>query len=262
MRALKITLPLLLAAVGCDSQTNSDYRGETLAQLRGVVYSPLTSAPPAMEVQIVWDWDDDEGDRLTGQKAQVQGEFPASFTLDLTEPPPAEVIAVSPDGKQKFAYGYILAKPVGATIEAVLDGEAMPAGTASDYIVAWTNFEFETGSYAEMRFGHLLPGFNLLKVTPADPALEDDPEAERCDDFYAEECEALWPECEDTSASCLAQWDAYQRCEWDAQKAADCWRPPSWQDRLEVAPEGFASLIELTITDDPEVFDEQGPNIH
>lgn len=29
-----------------------------------------------------------------------------------------------------------------------------------------------------------------------------------------------------------------------------------------MAPNGFDALIELTITDDPDVLDEQGPNIH
>lgn len=139
--ALKTTLPLLFAAAGCDSQTDSDYHGEPLAHLRGVVYSPLTAAPPAMEVQIAWDWDDGEGDRLTGQTAQVKGEFPVSFTLDLTEPPPDEAVMTSRDGTQKFAYGYIVAKPVGSTLAAVLEGEALPAGTASGYIVAWSNSE-------------------------------------------------------------------------------------------------------------------------
>ena len=90
---MKRTLTLLsvIAAAGCDSQAPSDYQGDVLGTIQGTIRNQAASAPGAAEVVLLWHYETpDDQEVPVAMKTEVEGGFPASFTLDLFEPPPEE----------------------------------------------------------------------------------------------------------------------------------------------------------------------------
>jgi hypothetical protein len=87
-----------LAGAACDSVAHEDYKGEPLATIRGqaVVADPAFQPPPA-EVVLLWGQankdagpaDDPRAFNLVAERVPVTGGFPAEFTLELRQPPPA-----------------------------------------------------------------------------------------------------------------------------------------------------------------------------
>ncbi len=265
LRALVVVAALPLTSA-CDSQTDSDYRGDVLAELRGVVTLPAALAAPAeMEIIIAWDYDAGDGDKVLGQTAPVRGEFPARFTLSITEPPPEEVLGGTDTdqidgataGDRVGAYGYIVVKPTGASVTAVEEGTALPVGISPDYVVLWTSYDFPADSYEAVKFGGALTaGYHLLAVTPAEEYLAAHPEIAACDDReYDTECP--YPEGDGD-----AEWAAWEACYDQARKDVGCFMPPSWQDRLAPAPAGFESEIAITLSYDPDALENDVPNLH
>lgn len=80
-RALATTL-LGLAATACGLQHDDQYPGEALASIQGQVINELPAAP-ATQVTIGWMYDTGSGDEFALDTVDVEGEFPAAFTLTL-----------------------------------------------------------------------------------------------------------------------------------------------------------------------------------
>jgi hypothetical protein len=104
----------VLALVACgDGQTGSDYKGEPLMSLRGVVTSSTAALAedlvPAL-VFIPFDGLDPTGPRDTYfVKSEVEGTFPSAFTMRVYEPPPEETLVTIVDGEPAFNMGQISA---------------------------------------------------------------------------------------------------------------------------------------------------------
>lgn len=108
--ALLVSALVLLS--GCAAQATTDYQGDPLFSMKGRVEVPLTVTTDqplvpaiaftksyAVEIRIV--------------QAEVSGEFPANFQVDLYAPPPAAVIggyeSESIPGEPRYTIGYISA---------------------------------------------------------------------------------------------------------------------------------------------------------
>lgn len=80
-------VPLASSLFACSSQVQSDYQGEPVATLRGKVVAKKASLESDVSAAIVWSTVRPE---FFGERVDVQGSFPASFSLNLFEAPPAE----------------------------------------------------------------------------------------------------------------------------------------------------------------------------
>jgi hypothetical protein len=90
-----LTIVFVLAA-GCASQAGPDYKGELMFSMHGTVSNQLAVAPTRAEVVLDYVINGNaatptpESDFLTVVPAL--GTFPSSFTLDLYNPPPDDVV--------------------------------------------------------------------------------------------------------------------------------------------------------------------------
>ena len=82
-------LPVLLAVSGCGSQASPEYRGDALLTLTGSVHLQEGSSNDRLLPTLAF-----EGPygRWRVVETDVEGEFPASFTLRVFEPPPDEMM--------------------------------------------------------------------------------------------------------------------------------------------------------------------------
>lgn len=103
-------LSLSLSACG-DGVVGADYPGEVLAELTGVVEDPDGLATEPLEVHISWI----NAGGFSSELADVEGEFPAAFTLRLYQPPPAP----TPPGENVQITG-----PEGITVGFLVAGTA------------------------------------------------------------------------------------------------------------------------------------------
>ncbi len=83
---------LAVAAFGCDPKADSDYEGEVITSIRGVVNgeeAPVED-PDQLEVTLSWFWYE-PGDPPVGysetQVVEMTAEFPLGFRMDLVQPP-------------------------------------------------------------------------------------------------------------------------------------------------------------------------------
>jgi hypothetical protein len=80
-------LALLASLTGCDVQVGEEYRGEPLFSLQGTVILEDPDERRELVPGLVFG----TAEESILMEAEVQGEFPARFRMDITEPPPAEV---------------------------------------------------------------------------------------------------------------------------------------------------------------------------
>ncbi len=247
-----IALTLTCAALAaCGSVADSDYRGEPLASLRGTVTAAagLTIDRP-IDVSILWlhEDDDGDGDSLTTQSVTVEGSFPSNFELVLNEPPPEGVLSVDEATGNAFVMGFVVAAPSGTDPYDLEGGAVSPAGAVIDHMLIWTRDGFAEGSREALYYGGAAigPGYQLMKVVTPEERLAANPALAECDDadFYA-----ACPEPADDSD---AAWQAYDDCADDAQVAAGCWGPESWQAGLALAPEGLVTPVSLELLNSSE----------
>jgi hypothetical protein len=104
-----------------DSQAGTDYAGEPLMTLRGVVQATASLEEgdfvPGLRFLSIYDISEDHcnldvepcSDTVYYVKGDVEGEFPSAFTLRLFEPPDPEVIEEVVKGESPFARGPIVA---------------------------------------------------------------------------------------------------------------------------------------------------------
>lgn len=83
--------PLAGTLLACSSQVESDYKGEPIATLSGVVAaSSSLEDVPEVEAAIVWNTLSEDGPIWVGERIEVTGSFPANFKLNLYAAPPAD----------------------------------------------------------------------------------------------------------------------------------------------------------------------------
>jgi hypothetical protein len=102
VKALPCLYVGLLVAAGCGAQATPDYPGEKLSVVKGKVVSALT-VPEVPDALVLANWGD-VGAMFPpgGTTAEVEGEFPAQFSLALYEPPPEEKL-FNPADSIRFA---------------------------------------------------------------------------------------------------------------------------------------------------------------
>jgi hypothetical protein len=83
-----LVLPLTCAA--CGAQLDSTYDGEAIATLYAEVTTPPTTATPRLAAAF-W-WTGIESAVLARVDVEVTGAFPVAMTLQLTQPPPDDVL--------------------------------------------------------------------------------------------------------------------------------------------------------------------------
>lgn len=80
-------------AASCDPVASNKYEGEVLATIHGLVVNDQSAgqpSPPPLELALIWGSPDGNAFKLIAEKVPVAGKFPAEFTLELHQPPPAE----------------------------------------------------------------------------------------------------------------------------------------------------------------------------
>ncbi|HMI93720.1 MAG TPA: hypothetical protein VK509_20240, partial [Polyangiales bacterium] len=121
-------VPVASTLLACSAQVESDYPGEPLATLRGSVTARASAleSVPAVSAGIMWSTIDPT---FVGERVEVDGSFPATFTLDLFAPPPSEAEAKTP-------VDYCVDSETINILASAPDdcsGEVIPAGTAMGF---------------------------------------------------------------------------------------------------------------------------------
>jgi len=131
-----------------------------------------------VELDIQWAWRTC-GDAGIGDRAAVQGEFPASFTLDLLDPPPAD--ALMDDGTGVLAaLAYIAAvDPNAEDISVVFDGsdDMVPPGNGDNILGSVSGYGLlyapapipETSGWGQYLGSAAPAGFHLVMVKDLGP---------------------------------------------------------------------------------------------
>jgi hypothetical protein len=169
----------IIAAAGCDAQAPGDYQGEPLATIRGTVRNEATAPPDGAELVLRWHHESEaDQDEPVYEAIEVAGVFPASFSLDIFEPPPESTFGRL-DGPDDSPSRHLVA-------EALI--EIYPEGT-SEYVranaISWEERHFvqyapEAVPGDEIELGLDIPqGISLIElgpqgalVSPADTPLE------------------------------------------------------------------------------------------
>jgi hypothetical protein len=121
---------LLLAAVaGCDARVDDDYRGESLMRLHGSLQLSDRELPQDAVPALAFEGG---GDSPTCVLLDVdtEGEFPANFTIDIMQPPPAAAMRAV-NGLPSYAVAYITAVPADHPDEFALPGAVDGKGAFS-----------------------------------------------------------------------------------------------------------------------------------
>lgn len=162
-----------LVLAGCDSQVDPDYRGEPLATLHGSVVA-ASQAPASGDAVIVWQNPSGSPDLSIGVSVPVSGSFPASFTMPIYTPPPAEAVIYVPEetGDDRVAVGIIAMLKTGTDLADLqnADDDAL-LGLCEDHVVVHIENELQAGSYWETILGgRPAPGYHLMEVVRKTPA--------------------------------------------------------------------------------------------
>jgi hypothetical protein len=171
----------VLIASGCAAQATPDYPGEKLSAVKGVVVNELTETE-SEEAVVIADWGQ-VGAMFGGFSstvAEIEGEFPAQFSLSLYEAPadealynPAEgiywdgdVYPFDPANEPRIALGHILA--VGKDAEGNPDPYRVLGGS-EEHALLYAEAPIEEGSLGAAMLHATLPaGYHLLVVEELD----------------------------------------------------------------------------------------------
>ena len=172
----------LLVGAGCDAHTGSDYQGEPLATLNGEVRLERDSPPPSDEIEVFYQ---NYGDYVSAKEETgpgdlmqfaivesipVTGDYPASFTLDLFEPPPVEALTdftVDGDPDEGRVGLAIIASSYDCDEVFVRDGGRCIFGGASRIALVWAEEEILPDTRTAAFVGTTLsPGYHLLEYRP------------------------------------------------------------------------------------------------
>ena len=171
--ALIHSLLALTLGLACDTNVDSSYEGKPLISLSGEVL-PATPSIGGVEVVLAWQRFATDGDYLAADAVTVDGDFPATFDLDVYVPP-ADAALNHFDAKDGgVALGVILAVPVGTDLD-TLDAETLDGGTligvVERHVLAYAPADISADSALGVFLGGAMTtGFHLMERTPASPA--------------------------------------------------------------------------------------------
>jgi hypothetical protein len=162
-------LALGLLAAACDAQESTDYVGDPMWTMKGSLVAP-EGVPADTQVAIKW-W----GDSLQLLEAvEVEGDFPAEFTLKTYEAPPNKAaLSLDPfDMDAKIAFGNIVAVDPSAPLypKVLSDDPSIPLEPGESLV--------ESGEEPWLRGG--VPAYLVAFVEGKIP------EAARCLSLFAE----------------------------------------------------------------------------
>ncbi|MEM9487785.1 MAG: hypothetical protein AAGC55_01510 [Myxococcota bacterium] len=181
--SLTITLALAsLGVLGCDSQVDPTFPGDSLATLQGNITSELTEAPGEAEAVLVWFADTGEGDFIIAERVVVGSDFPSSFEMDVFTPPPADAIfpiSAELNGGQEsgIAFAMMIAVESGTDITDESQLEAGLLGLAEHHMLLYVKDNAvgdatlieEDGEPSSIKVGEsLAPGFHIMDLVPKD----------------------------------------------------------------------------------------------
>jgi hypothetical protein len=139
-------------SLGCKAQVDSAYQGEPIATLRGSVVTQDQPVPSGISAGIIYIVDQSHPEpSYVGARTSVAGSYPANFTLNIYDPPPAEAewLTENADGG------------VGLPDEAV---PGQPLGIWTGYLVAlspsWTGPGVQPGDIVGVDTSHTLLYFD------------------------------------------------------------------------------------------------------
>jgi len=166
-------LALAALACACDSQADGKYLGEPLASFDGYV-SRAGVAP--LEAAMLWQRGPppSSNDQELATRAPVQTGFPARFTLNLYQPPPAAARRTLSPGEVPYARGNAGAVPYGIAADAAGALPASPPNAAAygidpNHWIIYLPSDVPPGSLMEWWLSAALPaGFHLLRVSAVD----------------------------------------------------------------------------------------------
>lgn len=174
---MRILLPLLFLGClsACSSQADTSYRGEPLASLAGSVTlsAELTSPVPALEAALLWSGTSPGSNKVLtgpsrprlGTSVPVSGAFPAKFTLEIYEPPPAEsLFPCASGGVNVFAEGQLAAVPQGEGAD-IDPSSADVWGEITDYLLVYADADVPAGTFCQGG-NAVTKGFHLYQYTP------------------------------------------------------------------------------------------------
>lgn len=140
---MKPSPALLLATLLCpgcgDALVDGDYRGEPLITIRGEILQdePLGAVEGPVLVSVFWGANTRSMSPRVEQAVNVRTEFPSRYTLDVYQPPSAEVMFETPREKQTIAMGLILLYADGDGDE-IFDPEVDALiGTSQSSVLLW-----------------------------------------------------------------------------------------------------------------------------
>lgn len=157
----------ILAFAACDSQVDGDHQGTPLAQIGGSVRNTRTLPTGDAEVAVLWHNSSGSPDIVAADSVEVEGSFPANFTLSIFEPP-ADALLNDFNGV-KVGVAYIFAGELGADYNE--DGAGI-LGAEDDHLLVYVPDGVPAGSDASyILHGTPTPGFhiyNMHKLTEQD----------------------------------------------------------------------------------------------
>lgn len=171
--------PALLASLlplgACDPLTGPDYPGEPMLTLSGEVSSALEAgeAPDGIRVAIVWVAGEASGGKFpVADSAEVSGEFPASFTLNVYHPP-EEPSLLTLDAGGRVGIGFIVALPEDAALGDAIELEQM-LGVSNRHVVIYAPTADDAVAAREISatLQTLEAGFNLVDAATTTPEYE------------------------------------------------------------------------------------------
>lgn len=142
------SLAILASLAACDSQVDADHQGTPLAKIGGSVRNTRTLPTGDAEVVVLWQNTSGSPDIVAADSVEVDGSFPANFTLSIFEPP-ADTLLNDFNGV-KVGVAYIVAGELGTSYDSddgagvlgaeenhllVYLPEAVPAGSDASYIL-------------------------------------------------------------------------------------------------------------------------------
>jgi hypothetical protein len=161
-RSLVSLLIALAPLAACASQVDSSHQGTALAKLGGSVRNTRT-LPVATGSEVVVVWQNSSGSPdLTGTDAvEVDGSFPAQFTLSIYEPPAPELL--NDWHGVKVGVALIVAGAPGTDFSN--DDGAGILGIEDDHLLVYVPAAVPAGSAAAaILHGTPAPGFHLYGV--------------------------------------------------------------------------------------------------
>jgi hypothetical protein len=233
-----------LAVQACGSAADPTYQGERLAFVTGNIVSQMTQPPDDCDVILAWEVSASSPDYAVYQRVNVTGGFPASFLIDICEPPAEEALNdLTQDGQHpdesRIGVAHIAVVKTGATLDDEENMTEVVLGGAEDQMLVYVESDIQPGTYSERLLGGCHPaGFYIVDVGRLTQAEKEQKIVNDCgctihdpgtENMYYTDCVEPEP----------------PTCDWKA----------IWFDSLVPSAEGMDTSVNVRLVDDIEELD-------